>query len=232
MFTLKTQSRKLFGRKAGTLRKSGVIPAVVYGHNFKTQSIQVPYQEFEKIYKQARESSLIDLEIEGEKSEGAWPGSVKVLIHDIQYHPLTNQFQHIDFYKIKAGEKITVEVELKLTGLSPAVKELGGVLVSSLDEVEIECLPEDLIHQIEVDISGLKNFDDIIRVGDLKVPRNIKILQNPKDVVVNIERPREEEVAEGAPEEKVEEVERIGETVKEEKEGKEEKEKKEGGKEK
>ncbi len=232
MFTLKAQSRKLLGGKAGTLRKSGVIPAVVYGHNFKTQSIQVPYQEFEKIYKQARESSLIDLEIEGEKSEGAWPGSVKVLIHDIQYHPLTNQFQHIDFYKIKAGEKITVEVELKLTGLSPAVKELGGVLVSSLDEVEIECLPEDLIHQIEVDISGLKNFDDIIRVGDLKVPRNIKILQNPKDVVVNIERPREEEVAEGAPEEKVEEVERIGETVKEEKEGKEEKEKKEGGKEK
>lgn len=207
MLTLKTIPRKLKGKKTEKLRKQGFIPAVVYGYDFKPQSVQFPYLEFEKVYKQAGESTLINLEIQGKKP-------VKTLIYDVQYHPLTDKIQHVDFYKIKAGEKITVEVELKFVGTAPAVKELGGVLLPSLSKVEIECLPEDLIHEIEVDVSKLENFGDAIRVSDLKVPGSIKVLQDPEDMVVQIERPmkeEEKEVEEKAVEEKPEGVERVGE---------------------
>ena len=207
MLTLKAQSRKLVGRKTKALREQGLIPAVVYGHGFKSKSIQVPYLEFEKIFKQVGESSIINLVIDTVKpqpqpkaglpqDEKAGPplAEIKVLIHDIQYHALTNQIQHIDFYKIKADEKITVEVELEFISEAPAVKELSGVLFNNLDKVEIECLPENLIHKIEVDISKLKTFDDIIRVKDLNVPQGIKILKDLSEMVIQVQRPRAEEV--------------------------------------
>ncbi len=219
MFTLKAQSRNLTGKKVRTLRQDGIIPAVIYGHNFPAQNIQVTKHEFEKVYKKTGESSLIDLKIDEHPT-------VKALVYDIQYHPLTDTFQHIDFYRIKAGEKITVEVELKFVGTPPAVKELGGVFVVEMDKLEIECLPDDLVHEIEVDVSGLKNFDDLIRVKDLKVPEKIKVLQDPETMVAAIERPIKEEIPEQAPEAKIEEVKVVGEEAKEGEEGKEKEEKK------
>lgn len=203
MLSLKVQPRTVTGKKTKSLRKQDLIPGVVYGHGFKSQSIQVPYLEFEKVYKAAGESSLIDLEIKKEKP-------IKSLIYDIQYHPLTDKIIHVDFYKIKAGEKITVEVDIKLIGVSPAVKALGGILVSNLSKVEIECLPEDLIHEIEVDISDLIAFADAIRVSNLDVPKSVKILQDPDDVVVHVEELKQvEEVAEEVPAEAPEEVEEV-----------------------
>ncbi len=201
MLTLKATQRKTLGRKTKKLRESGLIPAVVYGHGFKSISVEVPYLEFKKVFQQAGESSLIDLEIEGASPKGASSRPIKVLVHDLQYHPLTNQIQHVDFYKIKAGEKIIVELELKFINESPAVKQLGGVLTYGSDKVEIECLPEDLIHEIEVDISKLKTFDDIIRVKDLKFPQGIRVLKDPEEMIARAERPRIEEVPVEKPEE-------------------------------
>ena len=198
MTKLKAQPRELKGRKTKKIKEQGLIPAVVYGHNFKPKSIQVPALDFEKVFKQTGESSLIDLEIEGSKP-------VKVLIYDLQYHPLNNKVQHIDFYKIKTGEKIKVETGLKFVGEAPAVRELTGVLFHNLDKVEIECLPENLIHEIEVDISGLKTFEDIIRIKDLKIPREVKILADPEEMVIQVERPRQ--VEEEKPVEEVKEEE-------------------------
>ena len=196
------------------MRKKKIIPAVVYGHQITTQNISVPYLDFEKVYREAGESSLINLIVENEKP-------IPVLIHDIQRHPLTGEIQHIDFYQVKTGEKITLEVGLKFVGEAPAVKELGGVLVTPLSKLKIECLPQDLIHELEVDISGLKNFEDIIRLKDLKIPQSIKVLASPDEVIALVKPPRKEEeikILEEKPVEKVEEVEVIKEKPKEEKE--------------
>ncbi|MBL7141827.1 50S ribosomal protein L25 [Patescibacteria group bacterium] len=216
MLTLKVQLRNIIGRKTESLRKRGLVPAVVYGHGFKSISVEVPYLEFEKVFQQAGESSLINLEIERASPKGASSKPIKVLVHDLQYHPLTDQIQHVDFYKIKAGEKIIVELELKFINESPAVKQLGGVLTYGSDKVEIECLPEDLIHEIEVDISKLKTFNDIIRVKDLKFPQGIKVLKDLEEMIARVERPRIEEVP-------VEEPEEVKEVVEEKAEGAEEK---------
>ncbi len=210
MLSLKAQLRELKGRKTKKIKEQGLIPAVVYGHGFKPKSIQVLALDFKKVFKEAGESSLINLEIEGGKP-------IKVLIHDLQRHPLKDNFQHIDFYKIKEGQKIKVETGLKLIGEAPAVKELGGVLFHNLDKVEIECLTEDLIHEIEVDISVLKTFEDIIRVKDLNVPSKVKIIDEAEEMVVQVERPRQEVEEEKPAEEEVEEEKPAEEEAEEEK---------------
>jgi large subunit ribosomal protein L25 len=105
-------------------------------------------------------------------------------------------------------EKLETTIALKFIGESPAVVEAGGVLVKNLDEIEVKCLPSDLISEIEVDLSSLKKFGDVIKVTDLKIPSNIEVLNDPQLIVATVVEPREEEVEIGAKiEEKVEEVE-------------------------
>ncbi|MGC9048899.1 MAG: 50S ribosomal protein L25 [Patescibacteria group bacterium] len=211
MLSLKAEKRSILGRKTKQLRKNKLIPAVVYGHKIKAQNISVPYLDFEKVYRQTGESTLINLNINNEKP-------IPVLIHDIQFEPLTNKIQHIDFYQIRADEKVTLEIGLKFVGQAPAVKELGGILTTPLTKLKIECLPQDLIHELEVDISGLKSFEDIIRLKDLVIPPNIKVLASPDEVIALVKPPRKEEeikAIEEKPVEKVEEVEVIKEKPKE-----------------
>lgn len=212
MLSLVAQLRNVLGKKVKDIRPKGLIPAVIYGHGIKSRSITVVEKDFKNIFKQAGESSLIDLKIDDGKP-------VQVLVHDMQIDPLTNIIQHVDFYQVKVGEKITVEVELKFTGESPAIKELGGVLVTPLNKLKIECLPKDLVHEIEVNIYNLKTFEDIIRIKDLTLPASIKVLGSADEVVALVETPRAEEelkTLEEKPVEKVEEVEAIKEKPKEE----------------
>lgn len=193
MIELKASVRGITGRKTKELRKENIIPAVVCGHGLKSLSIQVASLDFKKSFEQAGESSLIDLKIEGQDDR-------KVLIHEIQYHPLTDKVEHIDFYQVKEGEKIEVEVDLEFVGVSRAVKDLNGILIHELEKVEVECLPKDLIRSIEVDLSQLAEINDIIRVGDLKVSENIKILSDPENSVVAVKAPSSKE--EDVPQEK------------------------------
>lgn len=199
---LKAKVRKISGKKVDTLRKKKLLPGVVYGHGLKTISLVFDYQPFEKIYSQAGESSLVDLIIDNKEP-------VKVLIQDVQSDPVTGSFLHVDFHQVKMTEKITTEVVLTFRGESRAVKELGAILVKNLDHLKIECLPKDLVHKIEVDISSLNTFDDLIRVKDLKIPAGIEIKDNPDEVIVTVQPPRTEEelkALEEKVEEKVEEV--------------------------
>lgn len=215
MLSLKVQSRELKGRKTKKIKEEGLIPAVVYGHGFKSKSIQVLALDFKKVFKETGESTLINLEIDGAKP-------IKVLVYDLQFHPLRDSLEHVDFYKIKEGEKIKVETGLNLIGEALAVKELGGVLFQNLNKVEIECLPEDLIHEIEVDITVLKTFEDIIRIKDLNIPSKVKILDNREEMVVQVERPKEEVEEEKLEEEETEEEKEGEETEEKEGESKEE----------
>jgi large subunit ribosomal protein L25 len=219
---LKVQKRELVSRKVKDLREKNLIPAVVYGHGAKNQNVAVEYIPFEKLYREAGESSLVDLVIDNEKS-------VKILIQEVQADPLTGRFIHIDFRQVKMTEKITAEILLKFVGEAKAVKELGGILVKTADKIKVKCLPQDLVHEIEVDLSFLNTFEDFIHIKDLKIPAGLEVLGNPNEPVVNVIPPRSEEelkALEEKVEEKVEEVKVVAEEKKEE-EAPEEEERKE-----
>lgn len=187
---LKAEKREVSGRKVKKLRKEGLLPAVLYGHDYESQSIQLRYGEFEKAFRLAGESTLVNLVVDSEVHP--------VLIHDVARDPVSDQFIHADFYKVRMDEKITTNVKLAFLGKTPAVDELGGILVKNLSELEVEALPGDLPHEIEVDISGLKDFTSQILVRDLNISDKIKILNNLEDVIASIQEPRSEEVEEVA----------------------------------
>ncbi|RJR31692.1 50S ribosomal protein L25 [Candidatus Parcubacteria bacterium] len=184
--SLNVNSRTDLKKRVKKIREQGKIPAVLYGRKIKAKNLFVDYSPFAKLYQRAGESSLIDLVIDQGKP-------FKVLIQDVQRDPVKDTIIHVDFHQVKMDEKITATVPIKFVGDSAAVKNLGGTLVTNLDEIEIECLPGDLIHEIEVDISGLKTFNDLVHVKDFKLSDKVKILASPDDVVASITEPRSEE---------------------------------------
>jgi len=194
---LNAQVRKATGNKLKVLRKKGFIPAIVYGAGHKNIPIEVDYHEFEKAFKQTGESTIIKLKI-GNQAKN-------VLIHDVAREPVGDRFIHIDFYQVRMDKAITAEVGLVFEGEAPAVKNLEGVLVKNITEVEVEALPKDLPHEIKVDISALKTFDDHIKIKDLKLPLGVKVLAEPEEVIASVIPPRTKEELEEL-EEKPEEV--------------------------
>jgi len=212
MLTIYAKTRELKGRKTNELRKKGYIPAIVYGYKIKNKPIQINEKDFKKVFGQAGESTLVDLKIDGKESG-------KIIINDCQTDPLSDSIIHIDLYQVRMDKKITTNVSVRFTGESPAVKNKGGVLVKSHDKLEIQCLPKDLIHDIEVDISVLENIDDAIRVKDLKISDKIEIISDPEEVVASVAPQRSEEEMEeleGKVEEKVDEIKSAKEEKKEE----------------
>ena len=188
--SLKAFSRQLVGKKVEQLRGQGKIPAVLYGHSIKPINLAVDYVAFEKLFRQAGESTLVDLIID-EKN------SVKVLIQDYQADPSSNRFLHIDFHQVRMDEKIHTKISFKFIGESPAVKESAGILVTNLNALEVECLPGNLIHEIQVDLSSLKTFSDVIHVSDIQMPAGITVLTKADQTVVLVQEQRsEKELAE------------------------------------
>lgn len=162
------------------------IPSVVYGRGIETQSVSVPRSEFLKVFKQAGYSSLIDLAV-----NNASP--VKVIVKSIQAHPLTQELEHIDFHQIRMDEEMTARVPIVFIGESAAVKTDGGTLVKSLDELEIKCLPADLPHEIQVDLTQLKTFEDAITVGGLALPKGVTAATESDVIIATVARPLTEE---------------------------------------
>ena len=165
-------------RGLGAYRREGKIPAVVYGHGIQSVSVLMDKQEFLKHLKAEGKGSLLDLKIASDEP-------VKVILQDLQKHTLTQEYLHLDFYRIRMDEKMRVKVLLIFTGEAPAVKT-GGVLVKAKDHVEIECLPKDLISSIAVDLSSLSELRASIKVRDLSVGSGISIIGNPDDIIVTI----------------------------------------------
>lgn len=207
---LKSKIRKEVGsgKKMNSFRKQGIIPAVMYGHKIKPQNLWVNYLEFNKAYNEAGESTVIELEIEGGKK-------VNALVHDIQVDPMTGKFSHIDFFQVRMDEKIETNVPLEFIGESPAIKELGGILVKSLDEIKVSCLPADLPSEITVDISKIKTFDDHIKIKDLNISDKVKVLDDEEMAVALVEAPRTEEELASLDEKVEEDVTKVEGVVKE-----------------
>ena len=228
MLTLSAKIRKELGKKVKSLRQQGILPAVLYGHKIKNLNLELDLKEFEKIYKEAGESSLITLVIAKGKDE-AEASSLSlnveekkqkflVLIHDIQFDHLTEKPIHIDFYQPELKKEVEVTVPLIFEGEAPAVKDLGGTLVKNISEVEVKALPQNLSHEIKVDIGNLKTFEDNILIKDLIVSKEVKILKEPEEIVAKVTRPEkvEEELEKPVEEKGVEEVEKVEKKPKEE----------------
>lgn len=199
---MEATSRDVKSKGKRLINNEKVIPAVVYGHGLKSQSIAIPIIGFEKVFKKAGTNTIVTLNLNSEKKQ--------VLIYDYQRDPVSDQFIHVDFYAVKMDEKIEATVPLKFVGVSLAVKDKGGVMVKNMEDVKVKCLPADLPHEIEVDLSVLNTFEDRIRVSDLKVGSGVEILIDDKrQVVANAILPKEEKEAEGKPEENIQAVEGI-----------------------
>jgi large subunit ribosomal protein L25 len=182
--TLEVQTRELKA-VADALRSQKLIPAVFYGKGEKNIHLQVDYQTFRRLYMNSG-SQLIDLVIDGKTNK-------KALVHDLQFDPLSGKITHIDFLRVSLKEAVTTEVEIEIVGIAPAVKDLGGVLNQIKDVLNIKCLPTDIPKVVQVDISGLTEFNSAIHVKDVVVPKEVTVLDVPDDVVVIINAPRVEE---------------------------------------
>jgi large subunit ribosomal protein L25 len=190
MLTLRTEIRDKH-TKPETVRKAGKIPAVFYGKKEASTPISVSNIDFLKVWGEAGESSVITLETP--------EGSKESLIQDVDIDPVTGNPRHADFYVFEKGHKVEVELPIEFIGISPAVKEQGGMLVKVLHELKVEAMPKDLPHNIEIDTSVLLNFDDQITAQEIKLPPGVELLENPEEVVVLVSAPREEKEEEVAP---------------------------------
>lgn len=183
-----TVTKRDRGQKAKKLRDSGVLPAVIYGRSEESTPIAVDAKVFQKLYKEAGESSVITIKGLGESKDA--------LIHEVDFDPVSGHPIHADFYAIEKGQTVTVSVPFEFEGVSPAVKDLGGILVKVMHELELECEPKDLPQSIIVDISTLETLESQIKVSDLKLPASAKIETDPESLVAMIDVAKEEPVEE------------------------------------
>lgn len=210
MFKLNVEKRDL-KENVNSLRKSGKMPAVFYGPKEASTPIKLTIVDFKKALKTAGESTVVSLEGNGIE--------VEALIHAFDLDPVTDVPTHVDFYAIEKGKKLSVDVPVEFVGTSPAVKDLGAVLVKVMHEVKIEALPKDLPHNLEIDIAGLVNFDSVLTVGDIKLPAGVSLKDKPEEVVASVYEPKEEVIETGPVDLSAIEVEKKGKEAKEGAEG-------------
>ncbi len=201
--------RKIFGKQVKKIRNAGSIPAVVFGKRVDSIPISINGTNFTKAFAKTGESTLIDLSIEGENTPR------KALISEVQYSPIKGNIIHVNFHQVNLKEKITTKVPVEIVGESPAVKNNKGILITLIDEVEVECLPADIPPRFEVDVSNLNEVDDFISVKDLKYAGDkVSIDLDPEELIIKVdyaEQLKEEEEAVS-----VENIEVTGEKPKEE----------------
>ena len=190
MLTLKAEIRNKTD-KLEQIRKAGKVPAVFYGKKEASTAISIPKIDFLKVWTEAGESSVITLET---------PKGIKEsLIQDVDLDPITGIPRHADFYVFEKSHKVEVELPLEFIGISPAVKDLGGMFVKVLYKLKVEAMPKDLPHGIDIEISSLANFGDQILAKDIILPVGVELRENLEEVVALVSAPREEKEEETAP---------------------------------
>lgn len=177
-FLLNAQSRNLAGKRAKKLRRDGIIPAVIYGQG-NNLSIQVDNLPLRRVLREAGMTSLIEIDLEGDRRT--------VLAKAVQTHQTRGDLIHVDFYEVDMKTKLVVEASLVTRGIAAPVLEGIGSTSLTLYNVEIECLPDNLISEIEVDLSLIEMPEDMIYVRDLDVPSGVTILADDDTVVARFE---------------------------------------------
>lgn len=185
---------KIRNESARESRESGMIPGVVYGKDVPSTSIAVGVSSFVKVFREAGKNHVITLQVDKK--------SYSVLVHEVQRHPVTGAFLHLDFLTVDMKAEVHVQIPVKLVGTSPMVLE-GGQIHQSLDALDVKCLPADIVDAFELDIALLDHMGKSLHVGDVKVDtKKFHVLNHAEDAVVSVHAPKkvvEEEVATVAP---------------------------------
>ncbi len=176
--TIAAEPRSVVGKQVKQLRQAGIIPAVIYGQR-EPVTIQLDNKTLRRVLRQASTTQLIDIELQG--------GARTVLAREIQQHPTRGDLIHVDFFEVNMAESITSEAELVLVGEMESALDGLGTIVLLTHSVEIECLPGDLVSEIEVDMAGIAGPDDVIYISDLRLPKGVKVLDDPETAVAHFE---------------------------------------------
>lgn len=180
--------RTVIGKQVGALRREGKLPAVIYGHGLAPTPISLDLREATRILGTLTSSSIINVELDGKENA--------TLVREKQKDFIRGSLLHVDFQAVSLTEKIRTKVGIEITGIAPAIKDFNGVMVTGIDDIEVECLPKDLPGRIVVDISGLANIGDGIYLRDIPIPENVEFLAEPDEMIVLITHPAAEEVEE------------------------------------
>ena len=178
--TLKATSREVVGKKTRFLRRQGITPAHLFGHNIKSLALQCPTAELQHIIARAGTTTLLNLEVDSEKRPR------KVLVKEVQRDVFGRELLHIDLYQVKKTEKIKAEVPVVLVGEAPALKLKGRLLLHPVATLSVECLPDKLPHEITVDLSSLEGVEQAIHVRDLDLGAGITIHNDPDELIVKV----------------------------------------------
>lgn len=185
---LKVKPRTITGKKVKKLRREGLIPAEIFGHNVENKHVSVDEKEFKNLWKIAGSHTIIQLLTE----DGV---RIPALISEVQHHPLTRKPLAVLFQQVRADETIETKVPIEFKGVAPAEKK-GLILVKVLNEIEIEALPDKIPHSFEVDLTNLNEEGDAIHINELNVPEGVKVLLPKDTVIVSVTgKEKEEEVA-------------------------------------
>jgi large subunit ribosomal protein L25 len=184
---LSAAAREVHGKAVKNLRRQGIVPAVVFGHGVESNAIQFDAHEFELLRRRTGRNTLLDLTLDGKKA-------VPVLVHDVQVHPITRHPLHVDLLVVRMTEELTVDVQVVLTGESTAVERMGGVLLQLRNTVQVKALPDHLPQSLELDITPLEDFDQVLHVSDISVPADVTLLTDASEAVARVQAPRVEEV--------------------------------------
>jgi large subunit ribosomal protein L25 len=198
--TLKAAKRDILGKKTRFLRRRSITPTHLFGHGIESLALQCDTAELQRLITQGGTTRLIDLKIEAEKR----PRSV--FIREIQRDVLNGQLLHVDFYQIKKTEKITADIPIVLLGEAPATRSKENIIYQELTQLGVECLPENLPPQIEIDLSSLEEANQAIYVRDIILDPDIAVTTDTDQLVVKVSQVamEKEEVVEVAEAEAVE----------------------------
>lgn len=176
--TLAASKREIVGKKTRFLRRQGITPAHLFGHNLKSLALQCDTAELQRIMTQAGQTRLISLRIDTDKQPR------NVFIREIQRDPGSGRLLHVDFYQVRRAEKIKADIPIVFVGEAPVLKLKGRILTHGVTSLSIECLPDKLPPRIEFDLSPLEELDQAIHVRDITLSPEITVITDPDQLVV------------------------------------------------
>jgi large subunit ribosomal protein L25 len=205
IMSITLQAEKYEAGNAKTVREAGRVPAVMYGAGKENQHFSLDAQDFRRAYRKAGKATLLEIELDGK--------STPVLIHVVDRHPVSEDFLHIDFHAVDMNKPVHATIGVTFKGTSEAVKLLGGIFMAQKEEIEIKCLPKDLIAGVEADMTLLKDFHSTITVADITFPEAVEVLTAEDVVLATVNAPKkggasEESEEEGEGEEGADEAEK------------------------
>ncbi len=189
---LLVKNRTIIGNKVKSIRRDNIIPAVIYGLNAEPRNLSIEKGLFRKVFKEAGKTNVIDLTLDDDKTKLA------CIIQDLDIHPVTGDIRHVDFLAVNLKQKVHASVPVVYIGESKAIKELGGVLNTTVSELEVHALPDEIPSEIEIDISKIENFNDIIKVQDLGINAKYEIDADPELLLVSVTAPSGEDDGKGS----------------------------------